>query len=148
MRQLSPPMPASNTNTGRHEFISYHSGAYTSEFAITVGFSRDPADESSIDGLLVERGRGVQDDTPGIGGVYLEIPIQRHVASGGITGATLRRDSFRVRIDDRTAREMGGFSEILIRFDVPDDSFKEIRDALRFIFKGCTCYHEERETAA
>jgi hypothetical protein len=141
-------MSASNTNTGRHEFISHHSGVDTTEFAMTVGFSRDPADESSLDGLLLQRGRGIEDDTPGLDGVYLEIPIQRHVVYGGITQATLRRDNFSLRLDDRAAREMGGFNEVFVRFDLPDDKFKEIRDALRFVFKGCPCYHEEHETAA
>ena len=141
-------MPVSNTTSKRHEFVSYHTGVDTSEFAITVGFSRDPADESSLDGLLVQRGRCVEEDTPGIDGVYLEIPIQRHVAYGGISKATLRRGSFTLRLDDRAAREMGGFNEFFIRFNLPDDRFKEVRDAMRFVFKDCPCYHEEHETAA
>ena len=141
-------MPSSNANTAKHEFISHHSGVDESEFAITVGFSRDPADESSLDGLLLQRGRGVEDDTSGIGGVYVEIPIQRHVIYGGITEARLRRDDFTVRFDDVAARKMGGFHEILVHFDLSDEQFASIRDALRFVFAGCSCYRDDLETAA
>jgi hypothetical protein len=140
-------MPTSNNNA-KHEFVSRHSGVDETEFAITVGFSRDPADESSLDGLLLQRGRGVEDDTPGIDGVYVEIPIQRYVAYGGIIEATLRRDSFTLCFDDPTAHKMAGFREIVARFDLPDEQFASIRGALRFVFTGCPCYHEAHETAA
>jgi len=126
----------------KHEFISYHSVAVENEFAMTVGFCRDPADDDSLDGLILERGRGEEDDTPGIKGVYVEIPIQRHVVYGGITGATLGRDSFKLQFDAAAAREMGGFGEILVHFQVADDEFIAIRDGLRYVFKDCSCYHE------
>ena len=102
----------------------------------------------SFDGLLLQRGRGIQDDTPGIDGVYVEIPIQRHVVYGRITEATLRGDSFTLRFDEATTREMGGFREIIVHFDLPDEQFTSIRDALRFVFRGCTSYCENHEPAA
>jgi hypothetical protein len=141
-------VPSSNATTSKHEFTSHHSSVDESEFAITVGFSRDPADESSLDGLLLQRGRGVEDDTPGIGGVYVEIPIQRHVVYGGIAEARLRRDDLTLRFDETAARKMGGFLEILVHFDLEDERFASIRDALRFVFTGCCCYREDYETAA
>ena len=70
-------MPTPNAKTARHEFFSHHWAVDESKFALTVGFSRDPANETSLDGLLVQRGRGSEDNTPGIGGIYVEIPIQR-----------------------------------------------------------------------
>ena len=130
-------------NIKRHEFTSNHSCVDESEFAITVGFSRDPADESSIDGLLLQRGRNVQDNTAGIGGVYVEIPIQRYVVYGGITKAILQRKNFILRFNEETARKMGGFYEILVSFDLSDDDFTKIRDGLRFVFSGCSCYREK-----
>jgi hypothetical protein len=140
-------MPSSSANTVEHEFVAHHCGVDESEFAITVGFSRDPADESSLDGLLVQRGRGAEDDTPGISGVYVEIPIQRHVVYGGVIEATLRRDSFTLRFDDATAQTMAGFREIVACFDLQDEQFASIRDALRFVFKGCPCYREDFDDA-
>ena len=140
-------MTTSNANTSGHEFVSHHSAVDESEFAITVGFSRDPADEDSLDGLLLQRGRSAEDDTPGIGGVYVEIPIQRHVVYGGITEATLRRDRFILRFDEPTAHKMGCLHQILVRFDLLDDEFTAIRDGLRFVFTGCSCYREDCERA-
>jgi hypothetical protein len=136
-------MPQSNADTARHEFTSFHSGVDESEFAITVGFSRDPVDDSSIDGLLLQRGRGSEDDTPEIEGVYVEIPIQRHAVYGGITEAILQRDTFTLRFEELTARKMGDFHEIVVRFNLPDDQFTSIREALQFVFTSCSCYHDE-----
>jgi len=141
-------MPPPDTKTGKHEFVSHHSAVDESEFALAVGFSRDPADEESLDGLLLQRGRGAEDDTPGVGGVYVEIPIQRYVVYGGITEATLRWDSFTLRFDEATARKMGGFLEILVHLELSSDEFMKIRDGLRFVFTGCSCYHDDNETAA
>src|SRR5258706_2165486 len=141
-------MATSNVNRGKHEFISYHSGvADDGDCALTVGFSRDPADEDSIDGLCLQRGRGIQDDTPGIEGVYIEIPIQRHATYGGVTEAILRRASFVLRLNEHTARKMGGFHEIFVHFDLSSDEFMTIRDGLRYVFTDCPCYREEYDTA-
>jgi hypothetical protein len=136
-------MTTTYSNTPRHEFVSHHSGADVDESLICVGFSRDPADESSLDGLILQRGRDVEEDTPGIDGVYVEIPIQRHVVYGGIVEATLRRDSFALRFDDSTAQEMAGFREIVVRFNLPDEQFANIRNALQLIFTDCPCYRED-----
>lgn len=126
----------------KHEFLGQHWGVDENEFAVSVGFSRDPTDEESLDGLLVQRGRGPEEDTPGIDGVYVEIPIQRHVVYGGITEAILRVDSFTLRFNPEASREMGGFEEILVRFKLTAEEFTEMREALRFVFAGCSCYHE------
>lgn len=136
-------MTASNANTPRHEFVSNETGVDESECAITVGFSRDFADESSLDGLVLQRGRGDEDETPGIDGVYVEIPIQRHVVYGGIVEARLRRDSFTLRFDDVAAGEMADFREIVAHFDLSDEQFASIRAALQIVFTGCPCYREE-----
>src|SRR5689334_10566938 len=130
-------MPQPNAKTAKHEFVSHHSAVDESKFTLTVGFSRDPADETSLDGLLLQRGRGSEDDTPGIDGVYVEIPIQHYVVYGGITDATLRRDTFTLRFDEATARKMGGFHEIAVSFALSDDEFIQIRDGLQIIFTGC-----------
>src|SRR2546423_1386724 len=100
----------------KHEFVSYHSAVDDGEFAVTVGFSRDPADEQSFDGLLLQRGEDPREDVPGVAGVYVEIPIQRHVIYGGIRQASLRHDSFTLRPEDAVAPKMGGLHEIVVRF--------------------------------
>ena len=135
-------MPQPNNTAVKHEFISHHTSVDESKFALTVGFSRDPADEVSLDGLILQRGRGVEDDTPGIDGVYVEIPIQRHVVYGGIVSAVLQRNTFTLRFDELTARQMGGFQEILVHFDLSEDDFLPIREGLRTVFTGCSCYQD------
>jgi hypothetical protein len=132
----------SKQDTSTHEFTAYVCGVDEGEDAISVGFSRDPADEKSLGGLILQRGKEPQDDAPGIQGVYVEIPIQRHVVYGGITEASLRRDSFALRFDERAAHEMGHLHQIVARFDLPDGEFGRIRDALRLVFAGCSCYTE------
>jgi hypothetical protein len=131
-----------NLKTSSREFVSYHSEVDANEAAVTVGFARDPNDEHSLDGLLLQRGKDARDDVPGIEGVYVEIPIQRYAAYGGITEALLRRDSFVLRFDEASTRQMGGLQQILVHFDLPDAEFSSIRDAMRFVFTGCTCFRE------
>jgi hypothetical protein len=131
-----------NEHTSSHEFTAYVSGVDDTEDAITVGFSRDPADEHTLDGLIVQRGKEPGEDVAGIENVYVEIPIQRHVVYGGITAASLTRDSFTLRFDEHAAHEMGHLHQIVVRFDLPDGEFNRIRDALRIVFAGCPCYAE------
>src|SRR5882762_9395634 len=95
-----------NQDTSSHEFTAHVCGVDEDEETIVVGFSRDPADEHTLDGLILQRGKDPEEDVPGIQGVYVEIPIQRHVVSGGITEASLRRDSFTLRLDEHAAHEM------------------------------------------
>jgi len=140
-------MTTSDASASSHEFVSHHSAVDESEFALTVGFPRDPAEEDSLDGLILQRGRDPQEDVRGIQGVYVEIPIQRHVAHGGITEAMLGRDRFILRFDEATAHKMGSLREILVHFDLPEDDFHVIRDGLRFVFTGCSCYREEHGNA-
>jgi hypothetical protein len=132
----------SKRDTSTHEFTAYVCGVDEGEDAISVGFSRDPADEKSLDGLILQRGKEPQDDAPGIQGVYVEIPIQRHVVYGGIAEASRRRDSFALRFDEHAAHEMGHLHQIVARFDLPDGEFGRIRDGLRIVFAGCSCYTE------
>ena len=140
-------MPASNANASCHEFVSNHSAVDETEFATTVGFSRDPADEDSIDGLLLQRGRDLRQTIPGIRGVYVEIPIQRYVVYGGIVEAWLRRDRFVLQFDEMTAGKMGCFHQILVRFNLADEEFITIRNGLRFVFSACPCYREDEQVA-
>src|SRR4051812_12817386 len=136
----------SKEDTSSHEFAAYVCGVDDNDDAISVGFSRDPADEHTLDSLIVQRGKDPQEDAPGIEGVYVEIPIQRHVVYGGITEASLRRDSFTVHFDEHAVHKMGHLHQIVARFDLPDREFSRIRDALRFVFAGCSCYTEINET--
>ena len=140
-------MLAPNANASCHEFVSHHSAVDETECAITVGFSRDPADEASIDGLLLQRGKDLRETVPGIRGVYVEILIQRYVVYGGIVEAWLRRDRFILQFDDTTASKMGYFHQILVRFDLADKEFIAIRDGLRFVFSACPCYREDERAA-
>lgn len=128
-----------------HEFVSHHSGVDVNEHSVTVVFSRDPNDERSVDGLVLQRSKDPGEDVPGIAGVYVEIPIQRFAVYGGITEALLRRDSFILRFDDTTAHRMGGLHQILVRFDLSDPEFTSIRDAIHFVFTGCSSFREAHE---
>jgi hypothetical protein len=131
-----------NEDTSSHEFTAYVCGVDDNDDAISVGFARDPADEHTLDALIVQRGNDPEEDVTGIEGVYVEIPIQRHVVHGGITGASLRRDSFTLRFDQHASHKMGHLHQIVARFDLPDGEFGNIRDALRLVFAGCSCYTE------
>ena len=135
----------SKHTTSSHEFKAHVCGVDDGEDANSVGFSRDPADEHTLDALILQRVKDAQDDVPGIRGVYIEIPIQRHVVYGGITEAALRRQSFMLRLDELASHEMGHLHQIVARFDLPDDEFSRIRDALRIVFAGCSCYTEDHE---
>jgi hypothetical protein len=135
-----------NEDTSSHEFAAHVCGVDDNDDAISVGFSRDPADEHTLDGLIVQRGKHPEEDVAGINGVYVEIPIQRHVVYGGVTEALLQRDSFMLRFEKHAAHEMGHLHEIVARFDLPDQQFSEIRDALRLVFAGCSCYKEANGT--
>src|SRR3954470_706395 len=107
--------------TSSHEFTAHVCGVDENEDAISVGFSRDPKDERTLDALILQRGKDAQDDIPGIQGVYIEIPIQRHVLYGGITKALLRRQNFMLWLDEHAAHKMGHLHQIVARFDLPND---------------------------
>jgi hypothetical protein len=136
----------SKENTSSHEFTASVCGVDDNDDAIAVGFARDPADEHTLDALIVQRGKDPQENVPGMEGVYVEIPIQRHVVYGGIMEASLRRDSFTMRFDEHAAHKMGHLHQIVARFDLPDGEFSGIRDALRLVFAGCSCYTEANGT--
>ncbi len=136
-------MAEPNQALQRHEFVAYHCGVDRSKWAVMVGFARDPVDESSLDGLILQRGRGADAESGGVDAVYVEIPIQRHVVYGGIREATLRKDSFGLRFDDRAAAAMGGFHEIIVRFILSEEELEEISGALQEVFVDCDCFHHE-----
>ena len=69
-------------HTSSHEFTAHVCGVDDNDDALTVGFSRDPADEHTLDALIVQRGKDPQEDVPGIQGVYVEIPILMAIRSG------------------------------------------------------------------
>jgi hypothetical protein len=123
-------------------FVSEDTGVDRGEFAVTVGFARDLSDEDSDDAILVQRSADPDEDEPGIAGVYVEIPPQRHAAYGGISSAVLARRSFEIRFTSEGAAEMGGYSAVIARFDVDDKAFAEIREGLRFVFRGCSVFEE------
>ena len=133
-------MPPTSIKAIKHEFVSLRSVVDENDFAVTVGFCRDPANENTLDALLLQRGRDKKDQPPSVQDIYLEIPIQRHVAYGGILEAKLVRDSFTIRFNECTSAKMDGLQEIVVRFELSDDAFTKIRDGLRFVFTGCTCY--------
>jgi hypothetical protein len=135
-----------NQDSSSHEFTAYVCGVDDNDDAISVGFARDPADEHTLDALIVQRARDPEEDVAGIEGVYVEIPIQRHVVYGGVREALLRRNSFTLRFDEHAAHKMGHLGQIVARFDLPDGEYVGIRHALRLVFAGCACYTEANET--
>src|SRR5688572_9730898 len=125
------------------EFDSKDTGVARDEFALTVGFARDWLNETSDDAFLVQRSTDPNEDEPGLAGVYVEIPIQRYSMYGGITRATLSRDSFEIRFSPSAAREMNGYTSLLARLKLDAKQFRKVRTALRYVFQGCTCYKEK-----
>jgi hypothetical protein len=123
-------------------FVAEDTGVDVNEDAVTVGFARDVLDEHSDDAIMVQRGKDPGDDSPGVAGIYVEIPPQRYVTVGGITSATLRRSSFEIRFTQKAAQAMGGNRAFLAEFNADAKSFRAIRDGLRFVFQGCACYKE------
>ena len=134
-------MRAANAEQKR-EFVSRDTGIDRSEWALTVGFARDLADEDSDDAFLVQRGLDIDEDEPGLGGVYVEIPPQRYAMYGGVARATLSRTSFEIEFSSAGAEAMGGYGSLLARFELDARQFDEVREALRFVFQGCACYIE------
>ena len=124
------------------EFVSRDTGIDRSEWALTVGFARDLADEESDDAFLVQRGLDPDEDEPGLAGLYVEIPPQRYAMYGGIERATLSRHSFEIHFSREGAEAMGGYPALRARFDLDGKQFEEVREALRFVFQGCACYAE------
>ena len=123
-------------------FVSNDTGVDRSEFAVTVGFARDLADESSDDALLVQRSTDPEEDEPGLSGVYIEVPPQRYAMYGGIAAATLRPSAFEIHLTPAAARVMGGNAGFVASFNVDAEQFRELREALRFVFENCECYKE------
>jgi hypothetical protein len=117
-------------------------GVDRNDFGVTVGLARDSSCEGSEDVFILQRSSVDAIDAPGIAGVYIEVPIQRYVAYGGIIDATLCRDSFEVRLNDETAIRFGGASGFRGEFSIDEAAFDDLRDALRFVFRGCACYKE------
>lgn len=110
--------------------------------SVTVGFARDSSIDGSGDAFLLQRSSDPSIDQPGIAGVYIEVPVQKYATYDGITEATLRRDSFEVRLSDEAAARFGGISGFQAEFSVDDAKFEELRRALRFVFRDCDCYIE------
>ena len=117
-------------------------GVDRNSFGVTVGLARDSASDGSEDAFILQRSPVDEIDAPGIAGVYLEVPIQRYVAYGGITYAKLCRDSLEIRLNDETTIRFGGTSGFRGEFSIDEDAFDDLRDALRFVFRDCDCYNE------
>ncbi len=128
-------------------FPSNEMGVDRSEFAVTVGFAREIADETSDDAFLVQRSTDPNEDEPGVAGIYIEIPPQRYAMYGGIVTATLRPNTFEVRLTPAAAKVMGGNAGFLASFNVDAQQFRDLREGLRFVFHGCACYTEANEAA-
>ncbi len=124
------------------KFISNDTGIDRSEFAVTVGFARDLADETSDDAFLVQRSTNPDEDEPGLAGVYIEVPPQRYAMYGGIAAAVLHPNAFEVRFTASAARVMGGNAGFIASFNIDAEQYRELREGLRFVFQNCTCYTE------
>jgi len=99
--------------------------------ALTAGFARDQSDKSSDEALILQRAKDKEDDP----GIYIEIPIQRFAAYGGIRQAELSRNSFSIAFQPKTAKKLGGISEMKIAFAMPDAEFVKIEMILKRIFR-------------
>ena len=113
-----------------------------SEFDLMVAIARDGSNKDSEDAFFLQRSSVPEIDKPGIAGVYIEVPVQRYATYGGITEATLRRDSLEVRLSNEAAGCFGGISGFRGEFKIDEAAFDGLREALRFVFRDCACYRE------
>jgi Immunity protein 10 len=133
---------ASATQLKRHKFTAHHAGASQEAEVINVWMHAEGWTEASPDSLILQRSLLPDDDTPGIGGVYIEIPIQREAVYGGMTDVALCRDGLTIHFADSIAVKFGGYTQVIVHLSLSDEQFVELRDGLRVIFRGCSCYHE------
>lgn len=105
---------------------------YEDDFGLTVGFARDPHNETTDDALLLQRAReGDPDDQ----GIYAEIPVQRRVSYGGIKSATFRPGHFAIAFAPETMRDFGDIAGMEISFQLPAADFDRLAALLRRIFR-------------
>jgi len=112
-------------------FTAKNFGAYEAD-ALVVGFAQDHASEVSDEGLILQRAKEGEDDS----GIYVEIPIQRHVCYDGIQEAALARDSFTVVFLPDAIDELGGIAAMTISFASSDSEFESLEAILKRIFRG------------
>jgi hypothetical protein len=130
---------------GKYEFGAHQCEVTENDF-VTVRFSHDPADRRSL--YRLELLRRSPSNTLDTGTINASCGVSIWGASGGITEAILRYNSFTLAFDDVTVREMGGFRNVLIHFFLADNELTKIRDGLRMVFRGCSYYREDWETEA
>jgi Immunity protein 10 len=119
-------------------FNAVETGVEQNSFGVTVGFARDSQQAGSLDAFLLQRSSGSAEDE----GVYLEVPPQRHAGFGCIVEATLSRKQFEIRLAESATGRFGCTSGFRGELDLDDESFANIRAALRLVFRGCDYYQE------
>jgi len=123
------------------EFTAHEIGAETDKGVVTAWLRAKGWNEQSLHGLMLMRMTGEHDDEAD-DDVYLEIPIQRFVATGGITKATLSPTNLRIQLNEQSQRAFGGYGELHIQIMSPPSELAELRDGLRVVFRECAFYSE------
>jgi len=110
------------------------------DIGVSVGFLGSIAGSQ---GLILQRGKGDDEEAPGIYGVYVKLAIQKHAMGGGISNFLLARKYVIIDFDENGKINMGGLDNLMPRFELGDSDFDKLRTALQYIFIGCQCYSEE-----
>jgi hypothetical protein len=127
---------------GLRIFDAKEVGIDRDDLVVIIGLARDSSNDGSEDAFLLQRSSVSDIDKPGIAGVYIEVPVQRYAIYGGITEATLRRDSLEIRLSEEASRHFGEIAGFRGEFSIDKAAFDELREALRFVFRDCACYKE------
>ena len=125
-------------------------GASEENDAITVAFGglRDTGSHPTIY-LMLQRSTDEDEDEAGIAGVYAEWCDQGMSCYGCISSFALYAESIRVKFTDsadlHVPEDVGRadarrLTELLVTFTLDERTFRELKEKLSFIFKGCDCY--------
>ena len=119
--------------------------------ALTVGFGGVPdADGYPTVYLMLQRSTDENEDEPGVEGVYVEWCGQGMSCYGCIINFDLYPERAGVIFTDSAgfyvpegAGESSGeqrLTELLVTFTLDEEKFRDLKQKLSFIFKGCDCY--------
>lgn len=81
-----------------------------------------------------------QDIELGMDNYHVEWCNQENSGYGGISRFVLNRHSVDIVFDPSVSAELDGLSQLSISFDLTDQQFQSLKQALQHIFKHSTCF--------
>ena len=112
------------------------------EFALILRVCGRDA-QGSTEVLNLQRALDLQDDKPGLAGVYVERGEQAYASYGGIESCSLSGDELVLIMDDEGAEELGGIKQWRFKLSFDLSERRALAEALTFIFRGCDCLRVE-----